>query len=290
MNFLSLVRARSFCLQLLTDEAISNRETFASDSDDLAMSNTAELLEFGIDEKDEESGCIINPVWYSKLLHDLTLCRLAIRLRSYDHCISICQSWLLEFSAKNVIGTMAVAFGTFDCVSHLRKRKGNRSLLSSQVVMSLTFDHAMQPINRAVSLVLKGGEALCFAWNRDYAQSLSSFDTACKRAKEMHLESRDINAAALIQSFDQMAKLVCEAAEIQHQPLTSKYSIEVKMTNDVDFTSSVSKEPDAARISPENIGLGLNVEKVDSGWMVVKVSMRLLQSLCVRCDSYVAGS
>ena len=272
----------------MTDEAITNRETFASDSDDLAMSSTEEIHESGIDT-DEEGGHNSNTVWYSKLLHDLTLCQIAVRLRSYDHCISICQSWLSEFSAKNVIGTMAVAFGSFDCVSHLRKRKANRSLLSSQVVMSLTFDDAMEPINHAVSLVLKGGEALCFAWNQDYAQSLSSFETACKLAKEMDLKSRDINAAALIQSFDQMAKLVCEAAEIKHRPLTDKYRIEVQMANDGTFQSSTFQESQSSFFAPhENIGLGLTVEKVDAGWMVVKVKMCKIYQ--VNRDNCVPGT
>jgi hypothetical protein len=269
-------------LQLLTDEAISNRETFASDSDDLAMSNTEELHELGI-HTDEEEGCKFNTFWYSKLLLDLTLCRLAIRLRSYDYCISICQSWLSEFSAKNVIGAMAVAFGSFDCVSHLRKRKANRSLLSSQVVMSLAFNDVMEPINHAVSLVLKGGEALCFAWNQDYAQSLSSFEMACRRAKEMHAASRDFNAAALIYSFDQMAKLVCDAAEIKHRPLTEKYNIVVHVNADGALQSSLSRESDFTPLSPENVGLGLNVEKVDRGWMIVKV-------LCTTCLSMLSLS
>ncbi len=258
-------------MQLLTDEAIVNRETFASDSDDLGMTNTEELHAFGID-LDEEGGDSRNPGWYSKLLHDLTLCRLAIRLRSYDYCISICQSWLSEFSAKNMIGAMAVAFGSFNCVSFLRKRKVNRSLLSSQVVMSLTFNDATEPINHAVSLVLKGGEALCFAWTQDYAQSLSSFEIACKLAKALYAGSRDFNAAALIQSFDQMAKLVCEAAEIKHRPLIDKYKIELETITGGASDTSESSKNDSVPASPDDFGLGLNVEKVDAGWMIVKAS------------------
>jgi hypothetical protein len=257
-----------FFLQHLTDETISNRETFASDSDDLAMTCDEDPQESGA-AVHEDDGNSVRETWFSKMLRDLTLCRLATRLRSYDYCVSICQSWLSELSAKNVTGAIAVAFGCFDCVSQLRKRKPDRSLLSSQVLMSLTFNDAGQPINNAVSLVLKGGEALCYAWNQDYAQSLSSFDMACKCAKDAHVAARDINAAALIQSFDRMAKLVCKAAEIKHRSLIDKYKIEAN--EPVQTFASGDSQPSSSDTLTANVDLGLNVKKVDAGWMIVKV-------------------
>jgi hypothetical protein len=260
----------------LTDEVIGNRDTFASDSDDLAITIAEEPYDSGVGE-DEKDGR--NAAWYSKMLRDLTLCRIATRLRSYDYCASVCSSWLSEFSSQHVVGAMAVAFGCFDCVSHLRKRKADRSLISSQVVMSLTFDDAMQPINNAVSLVLKGGEALCYAWNEDYAQSLSSFEVACKCAKEMHKASPDVNAAALIQSFDHMAKLVCKAAEIKHRPLVEKFVIE-SVDSVKRLASGAFLPPElkmTAASSADNLELGLNVKRVDAGWMIVKVVARIQQ-------------
>ena len=276
----------------MTDEAIKARETFASDSEDLALTAAEESDGAESESVGEQDVSDINAAWYSKLLQDLTLCQLAIRLRSYDHCVSICGSWLSEFAAKNVVGTMAAAFGSFDCASHLRKRKPDRALLSSQILMSLTFNDAMKPINNAVSLVLKGGEALCYAWNEDYAQSISSFEMACKCAKEMHEASRDINAAALIQSFDLMAQLVCKAAEIKHRSLVKKYAIEAAETVHVPAdkdsprslhmqssdmqpssrpSSSGSSRPSSAHGATGDVGLGMNVEKVAHGWVVLKV-------------------
>ena len=272
----------------MTDEAIKERETFASDSEDLALTAADDSDGAESESVGEQDVSDINAAWYSKLLQDLTLCQLAIRLRSYDHCVSICGSWLSEFAAKNVVGAMAAAFGSFDCASHLRKRKPDRALLSSQILMSLTFNDAMKPINGAVSLVLKGGEALCYAWNEDYAQAMSSFEMACKCAKEIHDASRDINAAALIRSFDQMAQLVCKAAEIKHRSLVKKYAIEtaetVHVPADTDSprsldmqsssrpSSSGSSRPSSAQGAAGDVGLGMNVEKVAQGWVVLKVT------------------
>jgi hypothetical protein len=258
----------------LTDEAISHRETFASDSDDLALTYDEEPRESGAAVVDDDSNSI-REMWFSKMLRDLTLCRLATRLRSYDYCGSVCQSWLSELSAKNVIGAIAVAFGCFDCVTHLRKRKPDRSLLSSQVLMSLTFNEAGQPINNAVSLVLKGGEALCYAWNQDYGQSLSSFEMACKCAKDVHAATRDINAAALMQSFDQMAKLVCKAAEIKHRSLIEKYKIDA--TEPVQTFASGQSQSSSPDALSTNVDLGLTVKRVDAGWMIVKVHQGILK-------------
>ena len=290
----------------MTDEAIKERETFASDSDDLALTTAktaAEESDGTESDADGDQGTSeVCAVWYSKMLQDLTLCQLAIRLRSYDHCISICRSWLSEFTVANVVGTMAVAFGSFDCVSHLRKRKPDRALLSSQILMSLTFNEAAAPINNAVSLVLKGGEALCYAWNQDYAQALSSFEMASKCAKDMHEASHSgINALALIQSFDHMAHLVSKAAEIKHRPLVKKYAIEVKrvevetvqaLADDdasapVDLeassrpsssgssrpSSSASSRPTSAQGAADDVGLGVNVKKCTGGWMILKVAV-----------------
>jgi hypothetical protein len=270
----------------LTDEAAGDRITFASDSEDLGMTTSEEAQE---SERHDR-----NAVWYSKLLHDLTLCRLATRLRSYDFCVSVCQSWLSEFSSQMVVGAMAVAFGCFDCVSHLRKRKPDRSLLSSQVVMSLAFDDAMQPVNNAVSLVLKGGEALCYAWNEDYAQALSSFEAACKCTVELHKAFPEIHAAALILSFDQMAKLVCKAAEIKHRSLIDKYKIAAADSAHALMTGSlVSTEPasESSRSAGMNVELGLTVTREEAGWMIIKVALRILHHFheylliepCFRC-------
>ncbi len=181
-----------------------------------------------------------------------------------------------------VVGAMAVAFGCFDCVSHLRKRKPDRSLLSSQVVMSLTFNDAMQPVNNVVSLVLKGGEALCYAWNEDYAQALSSFEAACKCTVELHKASPEVHAAALILSFDQMAKLVTKAAEIKHRSLIDKYKIAAADSAHTLMTGSlVSTEPasELSRSAGINVELGLTVTRETAGWMIVKVAMRIFHHL-----------
>ena len=60
-----------FFLQHLTDETISNRETFASDSDDLAMTCDEDPQESGA-AVHEDDGNSVRETWFSKMLRDLT--------------------------------------------------------------------------------------------------------------------------------------------------------------------------------------------------------------------------
>ena len=85
----------------------------------------------------------------------------------------------------------------------------------------------------------------------------------------------NINAAALMQSFDQMAKLVCKAAEIKHRSLIEKYKIDA--TEPVQTFASGQSQSSSPDALSTNVDLGLTVKRVDAGWMIVKVHQGIVK-------------